>query len=90
VRLGELVARAMEAKREVDAQIILDAVLPLSSAHRLRSGSGIDHVLDVALLVDDDQRDRFESTLEAVAEGVHERVRLRLMGPLAPYDFVEG
>jgi len=25
-----------------------------------------------------------------VAEGVHERVRLRLMGPLAPYDFVEG
>jgi hypothetical protein len=90
VRLGELVARAMEVKREVDAQIVLDAVLPLSAAHRLRPGTGIDHVLDVALLVDDDQRDRFESTLEAVAEGVHERVRLRLMGPLAPYDFVEG
>jgi len=90
VRLGELVARAMEAKREVDAQIVLDAVLPLTTAYRLRSASGIDHVVDVALLVDDDQRDRFEDTLEAVAEGVHERVRLRLMGPLAPYDFVEG
>jgi len=90
VRLGELVARAVEAKREVDAQIVLDAVLPFCAAHRVRPGSGIDHVLDVALLVDDDQRDRFEETLEAVAEGVHERVRLRLMGPLAPYDFVEG
>lgn len=90
VRLGELVARAVEAKREIDAQIVLDAVVPLCAAHRVRPGSGIDHVVDVALLVDDDQRDRFEETLEAVAEGVHERVRLQLMGPLAPYDFVEG
>jgi hypothetical protein len=90
VRLGELVARALESKREVDAQIVLDAVLPLCTDHRVRPGGGVDHVLDVALLVDDDKRDRFEQTLEAVAEGVHERVRLRLMGPLAPYDFVEG
>jgi Gas vesicle synthesis protein GvpL/GvpF len=90
VRLGELVARAMEGKRAVDAQTVLDAVLPLCAAHRERPASGIDHVLDVALLVDDDQRNRFEETLEAVAEGVHERVRLRLVGPLAPYDFVEG
>lgn len=90
VRLGELVARAMEAKREVDAQIVLDAVLPLCTAHRIRPGGGVDHVLDVALLVDDDRRGTFEETLESVAEGVHERVRLRLMGPLAPYDFVEG
>jgi hypothetical protein len=90
VRLGELVARAMEVKREMDAQVVLDAVLPLCAAHRVRPASGIDHVLDVALLVDDDHRDRFEDTLEALAEGVHERVRLRLMGPLAPYDFVEG
>lgn len=89
VRLGELVARAMEGKREVDSQIVLDAVLPLCAAYRTRPGGGVDHVLDVALLVDDERRGTFEETLESVAEGVHERIRLRLVGPLAPYDFVE-
>lgn len=90
VRLGELVARAMEDKREFDAQVVLDAVLPHCAAHRVRPVTGVDRVLDVALLVDDDRREGFEDTLEAVAEGVHERLRLRLLGPLAPYDFVEG
>lgn len=89
VRLGELVARAMEDKREVDGQVVLDAVLPYCVSHRLRPAPGADGVLDVALLVDDDRREDFEDTLEAVAEGVHERIRLRLLGPLAPYDFVE-
>jgi len=31
-----------------------------------------------------------EDTLEGLAEAVHERIRLRLTGPVAPYDFVEG
>jgi hypothetical protein len=33
---------------------------------------------------------QFEDTLEGLAEAVHERIRLRLTGPVAPYDFVEG
>ena len=34
--------------------------------------------------------EEFEDTLEGLAEAVHERIRLRLTGPVAPYDFVEG
>lgn len=90
VRLGELVAKAMETKRELDGQVVLDAVLPHCAAYRLRSGSGVDHLLDAAFLVDDDQRAAFEDTLESLAEGMHERARLRLLGPLAAYDFVEA
>ncbi len=90
VRLGELVARAMEAKRDHDAGIILDATLPHAAAHNPRAGSGVDHLLDVAFLVDDDRRQAFEDALESMAAAMHERARLRLFGPLAPYDFVEG
>jgi hypothetical protein len=90
VRLGELVSRAMEAKREADSFVVLDAVLPHVTDHVSRPGSGVDHLLDVAVLVDDDRRERFEEALEAVAEAMHERVRLQLLGPLAPYDFVAG
>lgn len=88
VRLGELVARAMEGKRDYDAVVLLDAVLPYVAAHAVRGGGGLDHLLDVALLVDDDRRQEFEEQLEALAEAVHERIRLRLVGPGAPYDFV--
>jgi hypothetical protein len=88
IRLGELVAQAVERRRHDDAQDLLEAVEPLVVEHRVLRGSGLDHVLEVALLVDDERRPELEQTLEAYAEAVHERIRLRLLGPLAPYDFV--
>jgi gas vesicle protein GvpL/GvpF len=90
VRLGELVSRAMESKREFDAEVLLDAVLPFVAAHAVRGGGGLEHVLDVALLVDDERREDLEEQLEGLAESVHERIGLRLTGPMAPYDFVGG
>lgn len=88
VRLGELVARAMEEKVEVDAQILADAIVPFTAAHRVTLGSGADDVVTVTVLVDDDRREEFEQQLEDLAEAVHERIRLQLVGPTAPYDFV--
>lgn len=88
VRLGELVAHAMEAKRAEDLNLLLDAIVPFVAAHSVRAGSSPDKVADVALLVDDDRRADLEAQLEAVAESVHERIRLRLIGPTAAYDFV--
>jgi hypothetical protein len=35
-------------------------------------------------------REPFEEHREGLAEAVHERIRLRLVGPVAPYDFVGG
>jgi hypothetical protein len=90
VRLGELVSHALERKREQDSATVLDIVLPHVASYVPRGGSGLDHMMDVAFLVDDERRAGFEDALEAVAEAMHERVRLRLMGPMAPYDFVEG
>jgi hypothetical protein len=90
VRLGELVARAMEQKRAYDSQVVLDAVLPYVAQHVVRDGGGLEHVADVAVLVDDTRREDFEQQLEWLAEAVHERMRLQLKGPMAPYDFVGG
>lgn len=90
VRLGELVARALEDKRAYDAAVLMDAVVPYVVDHVPREGAGIDQLLDVALLVDEERRAEFEEQLEGLAEAVHERIRLRLVGPVAPYDFVGG
>ncbi len=90
VRLGELVAHALERKREHDTAIVLDAVLPHVASYAPHAVSGVDRALDVAFLVDEPAQAAFEDVLEALAESMHERVRLQLLGPMAPYDFVDG
>jgi hypothetical protein len=88
VRLGELVAQAIEEKRAADAEGLLAEVLPLTVASSLRAGSGMDHVVNVALLVDNDRVSVLEETLEDLAATAHERMTIRLLGPMASYDFV--
>jgi hypothetical protein len=81
----------MELKREDDAAVLMDAVTPYAAAWSERgSGGGLDQVIDVALLVDTANLTAVEEHLEGLAEAVHERIRLRLVGPVAPYDFVGG
>ena len=50
----------------------------------------MDHLLELAVLVEDERIAEFEDGLEELAEAVHERIRLRLVGPVAPYDFAEA
>jgi hypothetical protein len=88
VRLGELVAGEMEAKRAVDTDQVLAVVARGTTGQKVRPGGGVDHLVDVALLLSRDQVAPLEADLEAFAEAVHDRIRLRLTGPTAPYDFV--
>lgn len=90
VRLGELVAAAVDQRRTADAEWLLEAVLPWADSHVARPVSGLERVLDVALLVQRERRQQFEERLEELAQDVHGRLRLRLMGPTAPYDFSGG
>jgi gas vesicle protein GvpL/GvpF len=87
VQLGEAVARGLTRKRVEDADALLDVVLPKVATHVVRQEGEYD-VLDVALLAERARVPALEADLEALAEAVHERMRLRLVGPVAPYDFV--
>ncbi|MGH3424765.1 MAG: GvpL/GvpF family gas vesicle protein [Nocardioidaceae bacterium] len=89
VRLGELVAHAVDAKRSTDVDRIAEALAPHSASQRVTPGSGIDQLIDAAFLVDEDRREAFEAAAERLAEQMHERATLKLLGPLAPFDFVE-
>jgi len=88
VRLGELVSQALDAKRADEGEQLLARLVPHAVAHRVREGGGLEHLLDVALLVAEKDRARFEAAAEELAAELTPRVRVRLLGPLAPYDFV--
>jgi len=90
VRLGELVARAVEDRQLSDANLVLDEVAPFCDAIVERPVSGLERVLDAALLVPEGRREELEVRLERLAEELHPPIRLQLKGPMAPYDFVGG
>jgi len=87
IRLGQLVASAMEGKREEDAADLRREASAFAVADHARSVGDLD-VLDLALLVPHEQEEELVARLETLAEAVHERMHLSLTGPMAPYDFV--
>ena len=89
VRLGERVSRALDAAREHDRAELLTEIEPLTEALRVREVGGTDGLVDLALLVPREHLVAVEERLEELAESVHPRIRLRLVGPVPPYDFVE-
>jgi hypothetical protein len=88
VKLGEIVARAMEQRRDVDARDILDRIGPFAEQVSSTTPSQPDDVVDAAFLVARDAAEEFEREVEELGGDTHEWLRLRLLGPLAPYDFV--
>jgi hypothetical protein len=88
VRLGELVMQALEAKRAIDGSRLLDALRTHTVDCNVRTSAGMDHLIDVAFLVEDKQRDAFERAAEQAAGELAGRARVKLVGPTAPYDFV--
>jgi hypothetical protein len=89
LRLGRLVSQELSDLRREDSTLLAECVLPLVRESRVRERATTDHVLDIALLVDRESVAVVEAELERVAMDVHERIRLQLTGPLAPFDFVE-
>jgi hypothetical protein len=88
VRLGELVVAAFGVKRPVDADAVLDRAKSAARAVVVRASGAPGVVVDLALLVDRQRGGELERDLEKLGRELSPRIRLRLVGPQAPYDFV--
>lgn len=88
IRLGELVAHAVEVRRREDAERILERLAPHAEDHLTREVSSMDDLAEVCFLVTTEQQEAFERVAEEMAEDMAGRARLSLVGPLALYDFL--
>lgn len=86
LRLGELISQEMAVRRQADGQTLLDTLAPLATA-AVDGAPAEDHAVDASFLVHPDERAEFEAAAEELARVWAERMDLRLLGPLAPYDF---
>jgi Gas vesicle synthesis protein GvpL/GvpF len=88
IRLGELVVAGMEQRRENDGRQVLDRLAPMATDISTRQLGEPDEVVNAAFLVSRDHAKQFDDAVEEVGRALAGRVRFRLLGPLAPYDFV--
>jgi hypothetical protein len=87
-RLGEIVSQAIEAKRNTDTQLLADALQPIADQLLVRQASSETDAANIAILVKSEREDELEKTVQRLTEDWSGRVNLRILGPLAPYDFV--
>lgn len=88
IRLGEIVVKTMENWKQTEAAPIVDALATVASEVSVRDGGQADDVVEVAALVRHEKVDEFNTLVDERAEANHDRLRFRLVGPQAPYDFV--
>lgn len=86
--LGELVAQAIEAKRQADTRRVVEALNNLGVRVNLRRATHEHDAVHLACLAEVAKQEELERTVGELAKDWDGRVRVRLLGPLAPYDFV--
>jgi Gas vesicle synthesis protein GvpL/GvpF len=89
IRLGELVAAAVERHRETDAHAIIEAL----GSHALGVVAGESSheriVVQASFLVERSHLAEFNAAVDQVAEGYGGQIRFKYTGPLPPHSFVE-
>jgi hypothetical protein len=71
-----------------DTDTLVEALAPYAVAVAPREPTGEDTAADVAFLIADEERPEFEQAVDELGDRWAGRIRLRMLGPLAPYDFV--
>ena len=87
VRLGQLVADAVRAKRVADAVPILERLRPLAEDVVADEELPERMVLKAAFLVERERVPEFDRAVDEIARDVAERLQLKYLGPLAPHTF---
>ena len=87
LRLGELVAAAVHARRERDSERVVDVLAPYA-AEIVVEEPGADAALKSSFLVGRKRLAKFEAAIEELARAEQPRLSFEVIGPLPPSAFV--
>lgn len=88
IQLGELINQAIEEKRRLDSNNLLERLSADSVSYVVREPTQDEEAAHIAFLVANDQQESFQEAVDEIEEDWGERLSVRLLGPMAPYDFV--
>ena len=88
ITFGEIVTVAIEEQRQADTTQAAAVLERLGTALVVRDPTHEEDAVHLAVLARLDRQAELERAVHELASDWHDRVTLRLLGPLAPYDFV--
>jgi Gas vesicle synthesis protein GvpL/GvpF len=88
IQLGELINNTVAADREQATQVLLSAMTDRCGASVVRDPTHELDAVHVAFLVDSSQVDELKQVAGDLGSRWEGLVELRVLGPMAPYDFV--
>ncbi|GAB2514901.1 GvpL/GvpF family gas vesicle protein [Nocardia heshunensis] len=88
IALGETVNAAMEDKRRVDSEVLVRALVPLTEHVILRPPTAEDEMAEIAVLIPFAKEAELLQAVNKIVEGWPHRVIMRIVGPMAPWDFL--
>jgi hypothetical protein len=88
IQLGEFISGAISGKREQDTDALQQAMADHCTTSFVREPTHEDDAVNVAFLVNGGQQRDMEKAVEDLARKWEGRVDLRMLGPMAAYDFV--
>ncbi len=88
IRLGEMIAAAIDARRRRDAEEILARLTPLAEDVALGEPRHERMALSASFLIPREGMDAFDAAVDDVGRRQQRRMRLRYTGPLPPHSFV--
>jgi Gas vesicle synthesis protein GvpL/GvpF len=89
IRLGEIIAGAVNEKRERDSAEILERLAAHAVAVEVGDPVHERMALNASFLIDRSAQKGFDSELDRIAAEQGDRMRFKYTGPLAPHSFVE-
>ena len=89
IRLGQIISKAITAKRAADTRALGEVVASCCVASIVREPTHELDAVHVALLVEAIRQRDLERALSDLASDWEGRVELRLLGPMALYDFTQ-
>lgn len=88
IALGELIANTIEAMRNTDTNTVIDEIEGIVSQVNPREPTHEWDAVHVAVLCEVERQGELEEVVDRMNENANGLMKLRLLGPVAAYDFV--
>ncbi len=89
IQIGQMVQKALEEKKKREAEELLEALKPFSLDWRKNQVYGDMNLISAAFLVNKEMEQVFDNKMLELEEAYGKRKKLKYIGPVVPYNFVE-
>lgn len=89
IKIGQMVQKALEEKKKKEAKELLEILKPLSLDFRENRVLGEMNLVNAAFLVTKENEKEFDQKMQELEKVYGERKKIKYIGPVPPYNFVE-